>query len=103
MAEAFCGLKTGSPGSALKALGFIHPCCPLFAVWGDPWGEVPYRQKWGSPSWVLLLLGRQTGAPGAQLSLQTMPPPPGMLPLPSLLWDTPYFPSHSFSFLPVLG
>lgn len=103
MAEAFCGLKTGSPGSALKVLGFVHSSFPRLMSRGDPWGQVLYRQKRGSLSWAVLPLGPRAATRGTQLSLQTVPPPPGMLLPPCLLWDTLPPLSRSFSFLPVLG
>lgn len=44
-AEAFCGLKTESPGSALRVLGSLHPTHSRLVFGGerDTWGQALYR------------------------------------------------------------
>lgn len=100
VAEAFCGLKMGSPGSVLRVLGSFSPVPSRLVSGGqrDSWDQVRSGWERGSLSLAVLPLGRQTASRGAELSLLTEPPPLGHAFHLCPLWDS----SFSFPF-PVIS
>lgn len=109
VAEAFCGLKTGSPGSALKVLGLVHPCRPQFDVLGRPLGPGAVQVEAGESQLGCLALGtrdshlgrraKPAGHPSAlgcsaQLAFSGIPASSFPFILPSPLVEAPGSGSH---------